>query len=65
MNVGDGVKAVERILIKMVIIQGIFLILCQFVFHHLGSFPELNELTHYEGVNEQNFTKALETFNKP
>lgn len=56
-------EKVERILLKLVLIQTIVFLLCQIFFHHLNSFPELKDITQYEGVNEQNFTKTLETMN--
>ncbi len=53
---------IERILKKLVIIQAIFLILCQIFYHHFDLFPEFKTLTQYEGVNGNSFTKILETF---
>jgi hypothetical protein len=55
-------KAIERILIKIIIIQFIILVFSQFVFHKLQAFPELNQLMRYEGVTEDNFSQILETF---
>lgn len=55
-------KAVERILIKVVIIQFIFLFLAQFFLHQLDIFPQLEQLTKYEGVNDNTFTEILQTF---
>ena len=55
-------KKVERILIKIVIIQFIFLFLAQLIFHHLDVFPQVKQLTKYEGVNENTYTEILETF---
>jgi hypothetical protein len=59
----DGMKVVERVLIKVVIIQFIFLFLAQLFLHQLGIFPQLDQLTKYEGVNESTFTEILQTFN--
>ncbi len=56
-------KTFERILIKIVLVQFIFLILSQLVFHKLQALPELSQLTQYEGVTENNFSQILETFN--
>jgi hypothetical protein len=56
-------KTVERILLKIVIIQFVFLFLSQFLFHKYHLFPELQQLTRYEGVTENNFSQILETFN--
>lgn len=55
-------KSIERILVKVVIIQFLFLIFSQLLFHNLNVFPELKQLTQYEGVSDQNFTELLETF---
>lgn len=59
---GDCMKSMERILIKIVIIQFIFLFVTQMFFHKLNIFPELKQLTQYEGVTDNNFTELLETF---
>ncbi|MFO1442994.1 YpfB family protein [Bacillus sp. Bva_UNVM-123] len=55
-------KSIERILIKIVIIQFIFLMFAQIFFHKLNALPELKELSQYEGVTKDNFTQLLETF---
>jgi hypothetical protein len=55
-------KVVERILIKIVIIQFVFLLLAQLFFHQLNIFPQLDQLTKYEGVTENTFTEILQTF---
>lgn len=55
-------KKVERVLIKIVIIQFIFLFLSQLFFHQLDVFPQVKQLTKYEGVNENTYTEILETF---
>ncbi|GLB58012.1 hypothetical protein NCCP133_01450 [Cytobacillus sp. NCCP-133] len=57
-------KAVERIILKLIIVQFIFLLFTQLFFHHLNAFPELKQLTQYEGVTDQNFTELLETFSE-
>ncbi|MED1468072.1 YpfB family protein [Bacillus salipaludis] len=54
-------KVLERVLIKMVIIQFIFLILTQILLHQYGIFPELTQLTKYEGVSENSFTEIIQT----
>ncbi|WP_338470111.1 YpfB family protein [Niallia sp. XMNu-256] len=56
-------KFIERLLVKMITIQLVLLILTQLFFHEWNSFPELQQLTHYEGVTENNITEVLETFN--
>lgn len=56
-------KIIERIIIKLVIIQFIFLVCAQVFFHQMNILPELKGITQYEGVNENNFTELLETFN--
>ena len=56
-------KMVERILIKVILIQFVFLFLAQLFLHQLDIFPQLEQLTKYEGVNENTFTEILQTFN--
>jgi hypothetical protein len=56
-------KTVERVLIKIVIIQFIFLLLSQAILHQLDVFPQLKQITKYEGVNKNTYTEILETFN--
>ncbi|MCU9593723.1 YpfB family protein [Caldibacillus thermolactis] len=58
-------KRVEQIIIKLIIIQGFFLLLSQILLHHYNLFPEWRELILYEGVGGDNFTKIVETFNIP
>jgi hypothetical protein len=55
-------KKVESVLIKIVIVQFIFLFLAQLFFHQLDVYPQVKELTKYEGVNENTYTEILETF---
>ncbi|MDQ1145236.1 hypothetical protein QE429_002063 [Bacillus sp. SORGH_AS 510] len=55
-------KKVEQLLMKVVIIQFIFLFLSQLFFHQMDIFPEIKQLTKYEGVNENTFTDILQTF---
>ena len=55
-------KIVERILIKVIIIQFFFLFFAQLFLHQLDIFPQLEQLTKYEGVNENTFTEILQTF---
>jgi hypothetical protein len=55
-------KRAERILIKIIITQFIFLLLSQIIFHQMDIFPELKQLTKYEGVNKNSFTEFLQTF---
>ncbi|KAB2338341.1 hypothetical protein F7731_01890 [Cytobacillus depressus] len=55
-------KSIERILIKIVLIQFLFLFITQLFFHKLNIFPELKQLTEYEGVTDNNYTEFLETF---
>lgn len=55
-------KTVERILIKLVIIQLLFLLATQVFIHELNIFPSMKLLTEYEGVGKDNFTEIIETF---
>ncbi|PKG24138.1 DUF5359 family protein [Niallia nealsonii] len=54
-------KKIERIIMKIIIIQFAFLAVSQMI-HHWDLFPKLYELAEYEGVSKSNFTKILETF---
>ncbi|OLS40220.1 YpfB family protein [Bacillus sp. MRMR6] len=56
-------KVFERILLKVIVIQFIFLLMVQLFLHQLDVFPQLDQLTKYEGVNENTFTEILQTFN--
>ncbi|WP_319922070.1 YpfB family protein [Neobacillus dielmonensis] len=58
------VKRIEQILIKVIIIQFVFLLLTQLMFHQLDIMPKLNQLTKYEGVNESTLTEILQTFQR-
>lgn len=55
-------KTVERILIKAVIIQFLFLLLSQLFFHTLDVFPQFKQITKYEGVNKITYTQIIEAF---
>jgi hypothetical protein len=55
-------KRIESFLIKVVIIQFIFLFFSQLIFHQLDILPQIKQLTKYEGVNENTFTEILQTF---
>jgi len=57
-----SLKSVERFLIKVIIIQFVFLFLSQLFFHQIDIFPQIKQLTRYEGVNENTFTEILQTF---
>ncbi|WP_160721380.1 YpfB family protein [Bacillus sp. USDA818B3_A] len=57
-------KTVERILIKLVIVQFTFLFLSQILFHQMDIFPQIKHLARYEGVNNSTFTEILQTFQK-
>ena len=55
-------KTVERIIIKLIIIQVIFLFLIQVFFSFENHTVKLSKLSQYEGVNSNNYTKIIETF---
>ncbi|WP_053366975.1 YpfB family protein [Bacillus sp. FJAT-27245] len=55
-------KFAERILIKAVIAQFIFLLLAQFLFHRFGVLPELKGVTKYEGIGKMDHSDMLEVF---
>jgi hypothetical protein len=55
-------KRVERILAKLAIIQFIFLVIAQslLLFSHFS--PYMTKVNEYEGVNKNQITKTIETF---
>ena len=55
-------KTVERIIIKLIIIQVIFLFLIQVFLSFENHVVQLSKLSQYEGVNSNNYTKIIETF---
>ncbi|MFC4800615.1 MULTISPECIES: DUF5359 family protein [Neobacillus] len=55
-------EKIEKILMKIIIIQFLFLLLTQFFLHQLDTLPELQQITKYEGVNENSITEILQTF---
>ncbi|MEH6945096.1 DUF5359 family protein [Bacillus sp. JJ722] len=50
------VKKIEAIIVKLIIIQCIFLLFFQIVFHRADSFLELKKLAKYEGVYIDNYS---------
>ncbi|RFU65557.1 DUF5359 family protein [Peribacillus glennii] len=56
-------KTIERMIIKLIIIQAISLLAFQILFHREDSFLELKRLAEYEGVTKNNYMKIIETFN--
>jgi hypothetical protein len=53
---------IDRILIKVILTQFLILLLSQVVLHQWNAFPELKQLTKYEGVNKNSVTEFLQTF---
>ncbi|AXN37363.1 YpfB family protein [Peribacillus butanolivorans] len=56
-------KTFERLLIKVIIIQLVCLFFFQFLLSREDHIFELTKLSRYEGVNSNNYTKIIETFN--
>ncbi|WNF21530.1 YpfB family protein [Mesobacillus jeotgali] len=54
-------KTFERILIKIAIIQFVFLVFAQVFFHEINAFPELKQITQYEGVTDNNHSEVLKS----
>jgi hypothetical protein len=52
-------KSFERILIKVALIQFVFLVIAQLFFHEFNAFPELKQITQYEGVTDNNHSEVL------
>ncbi|WP_428908953.1 DUF5359 family protein [Niallia sp. Krafla_26] len=57
-------KLIERVLMKIILIQLVLLLMTQLFFHEWNSFPELQQITQYEGVSENSITEIIETFNR-
>jgi hypothetical protein len=58
-----SLKTVERIIIKLILLQCIFLVAFQFFLSREDVFMEFTKLAQYEGVTNNNYTKIMETFN--
>jgi hypothetical protein len=57
-------KTIERILMKVVLIQFLLLLVFQFILHHSTAFSQFEQLTKYEGVSKGTHTIITETFSK-
>jgi hypothetical protein len=57
----DQVKTVERVIMKVAVIQFVLLLLTQLIFHQLDEIPKLKQITKYEGVTKNTMTKIVET----
>ncbi|WP_153122653.1 DUF5359 family protein [Peribacillus tepidiphilus] len=57
-------KAVERILMKLIVIQLLFLLFFQILFHQEDTFLELKKMAQYEGVYSDNYRIIVETMNQ-
>lgn len=55
-------KEIERIIVKLIIIQALFLGLVQVLLSLDHQNIPLTKLSQYEGVNSNNYTKIIETF---
>lgn len=55
-------ELIERLIIKLIIIQCVFLLFFQLIFHREDAFTEWKQLVKYEGVLENNYSEILETF---
>lgn len=53
-------KKVERIIMKLVVIQLLFLLFFQFIVHDGDTFLELKKLAKYEGVFRDNHEVIVE-----
>lgn len=60
---GQFMKTFERLLIKVIVFQFICLLFFQLLLSSENRIFELTKLSKYEGVNNNNYTKIIETFN--
>lgn len=54
------VKKIESIILKLIVIQCVFLFFFQLVFHNNDSFIELKKLAKYEGVYLDNYSLIVD-----
>lgn len=54
-------KTIERVIMKVAVIQFVLLLLTQLIFHQLDEIPHLKQITKYEGVTKNTMTKIVET----
>ena len=57
-------KSIERILIKLAVIQFIFLLVAQGVLLYTDYGTYFSKMIQYEGVTKNNFSKIIETFDQ-
>jgi hypothetical protein len=57
-------KRLERILLKLAVIQFIFLLIAQFMLLYTSFAPYLGKIYDYEGVSKNQHTKIIETFDQ-
>ncbi|MGV3465763.1 MAG: DUF5359 family protein [Heyndrickxia sp.] len=57
-------KTVERWMVKIVLFHFLLLVFFQFIFQHFQIIKDLQRITYYEGVNQQNETPIKETWKK-
>lgn len=57
-------KRIERILVKLVVIQFICLVLAQIIMMNQDISPFLSKVVQYEGVTKDSFSKVIETFDQ-
>ncbi|MFN2745570.1 MULTISPECIES: YpfB family protein [Bacillus] len=55
-------KTIERILLKILIVQGLILLCVQLLFHFSKAEPYLSKVVQYEGVNKMKIGEWIETF---
>ncbi|ASB88685.1 YpfB family protein [Bacillus sonorensis] len=55
-------KTFERILIKILVVQGMILLCVQLLYHFSQTEPYLSKVVQYEGVNKMNIGEWIETF---
>lgn len=55
-------KTFERLLLKLLVVQGIVLLCVQVLFHFSQAEPYLSKVVQYEGVNKTNIGEWIETF---
>lgn len=54
-------KVFERLLLKVIILQFIFLIIAQLMVLHTSVAPYVSKISYYEGVVKQKLPEVIET----
>ncbi|WP_456278522.1 YpfB family protein [Bacillus sp. AK128] len=57
-------KNIERVLVKLVVVQIICLVIAQVIMTNHQLSPYLSKVVEYEGVTKDSYSKVVETFDQ-